>query len=152
MAGLTDGRVAALAVADRLLQGARRPWWVIAGAAVALHARRPVAVDDIDILLAIEDVPRIADAPGLVRRARDGHALFRSDFYALLVVDSVTIEFMAGFALCCDGIWTPVWPRTRAFVAVGGLSVPVPDRAEMIAMLRDFGRDKDHRRIALLRD
>lgn len=48
-----------------MLQAAAGPWWIIAEAAVALHARWPVAVDDVDILLEMEDVALIRDLPAL---------------------------------------------------------------------------------------
>ncbi|MDJ0276132.1 hypothetical protein QLH51_04845 [Sphingomonas sp. 2R-10] len=150
MAGLSAGHVAALAVADAVLRDARKPWWVIAGAAVALHTREPIVVDDIDILLAVEDVPLVAALSGIVRRECDGHALFRSDFYAAVAIGTVTIEFMAGFRSNRQGLWCDVWPRTRIFVPIGNLSVPTPCPDELIEMLAAFGRPKDLARAALL--
>ncbi|MEN2748394.1 hypothetical protein [Sphingomonas sp. T9W2] len=147
---LSGDHVAALAVVDRLLRQAQEPWWVIAGAAVALHAAEPVAVDDVDVLLAMCDVALIADMPGLVRKGGAGDALFRSAFYGSLPVGGVDVEFMAGFELSGGEGWQPVRPRSRVFVEVGGLAVPTPDRAELIAMLRAFGRPKDLQRVRLL--
>jgi hypothetical protein len=150
MAALPSGHVAALAVVDCWLRDARSPWWVIAGAAVALHARLPMAVDDIDILLAVDDVPLIADIPGVVRQEGAADPLFRSDFYASVGAAGVTIKCMAGFRSKRDGVWSEIWPRTRMTVPIGGLSVPIPDRAETIDMLTAFGRPKDLQRVALL--
>ena len=150
MAALSGDHVAALAVVDRLLRRAQEPWWVIAGAAVALHARERIAVDDIDVLLAMRDVPLIADVTALVRKGGDGDARFRSAFYASLPVGTVDVEFMAGFALCGEQGWQPVRPRSRVLVDVAGVAVPVPDRAELVAMLRAFGRPKDLQRARLL--
>lgn len=147
---LSGDHVAALAVVDRLLRRAQEPWWVIAGAAVALHATQRLAVDDVDVLLAMCDVALVADVPGLVRKGGAGDALFRSGFYASLPVGGVDIEFMAGFELCGAGGWQPVRPRSRVFVEIGGLAVPTPDRAELIAMLTAFGRPKDLQRVRLL--
>jgi hypothetical protein len=147
---LSGDHVAALAVVDRLLRQAQEPWWVIAGAAVALHATERLAVDDVDVLLAMRDVPLVADVPGLVRKGGAGDARFRSAFYASLPVGGVDVEFMAGFELCGAANWQPVWPRSRVFVDVGGLAVPTPDRAELIAMLTAFGRPKDLQRVRLL--
>ncbi|WP_242116571.1 hypothetical protein [Sphingomonas lacusdianchii] len=147
---LSGDHVAALAVVDRLLRRAQEPWWVIAGAAVALHAAEPVAVDDVDVLLAMCDVPLVADVPGLVRKGGAGNALFRSAFYASLPVGGIDVEFMAGFELCGAAGWQPVWPRSQVFVEVGGLAVPTPDRAELMTMLTAFGRPKDLQRVRLL--
>lgn len=141
----------ALAMVAGALQAATAPWWIVAGAAVALHARVPVAVDDIDVLIAMADVPLVAAMPGLRIRGGDGNDLFRSRFYAALEMGGVEVEFMAGFALCHRGCWEPVWPRSRVMMDMGdGRSVPVPDRDELRAMLARIGRDKDFARIALL--
>lgn len=150
MAGLSGDHVAALAVVDRLLRHAREPWWVIAGAAVALHAGPVVTVDDIDVLLAISDVALIADVPGMVRNGGGGDALFRSAYYASLPTGAVDIEFMAGFELYGPGGWQPVWPRSRVLVEVADMAVPTPARGELIDMLRAFGRPKDLQRAKLL--
>lgn len=147
---LSGDHVAALAVVDRLLRQAQAPWWVIAGAAVALHATERLAVDDVDVLLAMCDVALIAEMPGLVRKGGAGDALFRSVFYASLPVGGVDIEFMAGFELCGATGWQPVWPRSRVFVQIGDLAVPTPERSELIAMLTAFGRPKDLQRVRLL--
>lgn len=150
MAGLSGDHLAALAVVDRLLRHAEEPWWVIAGAAVALHAAQAVAVDDIDVLLAMRDVPLIADLPGMVRKGGDGDPLFRSAWYASLPTGTMDIEFMAGFERGGRDGWQPVWPRSRVFVEVAGMAVPTPERGELIDMLRAFGRPKDLQRVRLL--
>ncbi len=149
MAALSAVHRHALARMAGVLRAATEPWWVIAGAAVALHARRPVPVGD--ILIGIEDVALIRALPGIGVRTPDDNGLFRSCFYAALDVAGVEVECMAGFELCHAGRWEPVRPRSRVFVEVGeGLAVPVPDRADMVAMLTRFGREKDMARIALL--
>lgn len=53
---------------------------------------------------------------------------------------------MADLELCTADGWQPVRPLTR--VARGG--VFVPDREELRAILRAFGREKDLARAALL--
>ncbi|KQN71762.1 hypothetical protein [Sphingomonas sp. Leaf62] len=151
MTGLSVAHRDALARMAGVLRAATEPWWVIAGAAVALHSRRPVTVGDIDILIGIEDVALIRELPGVRVRAPDDNGLFRSRFYAALEANGVEIECMAGFELHRAGRREQVRPRSRVFVEVGeGLAVPVPDRADMVAMLTRFGREKDMARIALL--
>ncbi len=151
MTGLSVAHRDALARIAGVLRAATEPWWVIAGAAVALHARRPVAVGDIDILIGIEDVALIRELPGVRVRAPDDNGLFRSRFYAALEANGVEIECMAGFELYRAGRWEPVQPRSWVMMDVSdGLTVPVPDRDEMVAMLTRFGREKDMARIALL--
>ncbi|KQM95257.1 hypothetical protein ASE70_00525 [Sphingomonas sp. Leaf22] len=151
MAGLSVAHRHAMAMMVGVLRAATAPWWVIAGASVALHARRPVAVGDIDVLIGIEDVALIRALPGVRVRTPDDNGRFRSPFYAALDVAGVEVECMAGFELCHANRWEPVRPRSRVFVEVDeGLVVPVPDRAELVAMLARFGRAKDLARIALL--
>jgi len=150
MVNLSDDHVAALGMVDRLLRQAEEPWWVIAGAAVALHASEPLAVDDIDILLSMRDVGLIADLPDIVRKDGDGDKLFRSAYYASLSTGAVDTEFMAGFERCGRDGWQPVWPRSRVFVDVAGLAIPTPDRWELVEMLLAFGRPKDLQRVRLL--
>lgn len=151
MAGLSPAHRDALAMVAGALRDASEPWWIIAGTAVALHARVAVVVDDIDVLIGMADVPIVSALPGIRIRANDGDDRFRSRFYAAVTMGGVEVEFMAGFELCHRGCWEPVWPRSRAILDLGdGLSVPVPDRAELMAMLTRFGRDKDLARIALL--
>jgi len=143
----------ALAMVVGALRDATAPWWIIAGTAVALHAPVPVAVDDIDVLIGMADVPLVSAMPGLLIRTGDGDDLFRSRFYAALKMGGVDVEFMAGFDLRHGSRWEPVWPRSRVMLPLGeGLSIPVPDRDELVAMLARFGRDKDLARIALLSD
>lgn len=151
MADLPVAHRDALAMVAGVLRAAAEPWWIIAGTAVALHARVPVAVDDIDVLIGMEDIRLLDAIPGIRVRARDNHPRFRSRFYAASTAGDVAIEYMAGFELCHAGHWEPVAPRSRVLLDLGGgLSVPVPDRAELAAMLARFGRAKDLARIALL--
>ena len=151
MVGLSLAHRDALATVAGALQEAAAPWWIITGTAVALHARVPVAVDDIDVLIGMADVPLVTAMPGVRIRGSDGDDLFRSRFYAARELGGVEVEFMAGFELCLGSCWEPVWPRSRVMLDIGdGRSVPVPDRAELTAMLARFGRDKDLARIALL--
>lgn len=151
MTGLSLAHRKALAMVAAILHDATAPWWIIAGTAVALHARVPVAVDDIDVLIGTADAQRVAAMPDVRIKEGGGDERFRSRFYAARTMGGVEVEFMAGFELCHRGHWEPVWPRSRILLDIGdGRTVPVPDRAELAAMLARFGRDKDVARIALL--
>jgi hypothetical protein len=125
-------------------------WWIIAGAAVALHGGAPIAVGDIDVLFSPVDAALVTALPGLRRKANGDSPRFRSDFYASAEMGGMTVEFMAGFRVLADGDWRMVRPATREPVRVGNATLFVPGRAELIAMLKLFGRDKDRQRIALL--
>ncbi len=156
---LSPGHVAALARVAAWLGDARGDWWIIAGAAVALHGGWPIEVGDIDVLIGAADVPLVAALPGVRLLERGGSERFRSDFHAAVDVGGVTVEFMAGFRVRGAGGWAPVMPRSRLAIGVGAIergapacTVHVPALAELIDMLRSFGRPKDLTRIALLEE
>jgi hypothetical protein len=60
------------------------------------------------------------------------------------------VEIMGGLMLAEGAGWTALVPATRVAVAVGGETLFVPARHEMIAILGRFGRDKDRARARLL--
>ncbi|MEP9401512.1 hypothetical protein [Sphingomonas sp. VNH70] len=146
---LSPDHVAALAAVARMLAEAQGPWWVIAGAAVALHGA-PVEVDDIDILFSASDTALVSSLPAMCRNYGAGTTLFRSGFYAASTIGTVRVEWMADFEVSIGTGWHPVLPRSREPAHIGEATVFVPDRGELIAMLASFGRPKDHDRIALL--
>lgn len=136
---------AALAQVAAALRPARDPWWVIGSAAVRLHGG-DTSVADIDVLTSARDAVRLLDTwPGAVTIG-DASARFRSHPFARLDGAALPVEVMADLELCTANGWQPVRPVTR--VARGG--VFVPDRDELRAILRSFGREKDFARAALL--
>ena len=135
-------------VADALA-GARQPWWIIGSAAVVLHGA-DVTVGDVDVLLSEDDALAMFPVLGLAAAAGEGTALFRSAVFARWTVPLLTVEFMAGFELRADDGWCVVQPATRERVMVGDHALFVPERAELIATLEGFGREKDLARIKAL--
>lgn len=126
------------------LRAAHDPWWVIGSAAVWLHGVG-TAVSDVDVLTSASDARAMLAAwPDAVIGAAGER--FRSQPYARLPGRGLPIEIMAGLEVRVGHIWRAVRPMTRT--ARGG--VFVPERAELVAILRLFGRDKDLRRAALL--
>lgn len=57
---------------------------------------------------------------------------------------------MAEFRVATAAGWTALMPRTRVRIAVEERDVFVPEREELAAMLRMFGRPKDLERARLL--
>lgn len=136
---------AALAQVAAALRPARDPWWVIGSAAVRLHGA-DTSVADIDVLVSVRDAAAMMKAwPGVVTVGAAG-ARFRSFPFARLDGAVLPVELMADLEVCVDGVWRAVRPETR--VAVSG--VFVPEKRELVAILRLFGRDKDLARAALL--
>ncbi len=139
---MLDDALRAVAVA---MASARDPWWIIGSAAVRLYGvETPVA--DVDVLTSAADGAAVVAAwhGEVVIGAPD--ARFRSTPFARLGGAALPIEIMAGLHIRADDGWRPLLPRTRV-VRDGS---PVPDRAELIAILRLFGRPKDMQRAALL--
>lgn len=136
---------AALAQVAAALHSARDPWWVIGSAAVRLHGG-DTSVADIDVLVSARDAERLLEAWPGEATIGGASAQFRSHPFARLDGAALPVELMADLELCTADGWQPVRPLTR--VARGG--VFVPDREELRAILRAFGREKDLARAALL--
>jgi hypothetical protein len=135
----TLARVAA-AIGD-----AREPWWIIGSAAVVLHDAQ-TGVGDVDVLCGEADARKLLAALSGEARAGTGDGLFRSAVFGRCEGTPLPVDVMAGFAVRGE----PVRLFTREWIACGGVRVPVPSRAELIALLRRFGRDKDLERVTLL--
>lgn len=136
---------AALAQVAAALRSARDPWWVIGSAAVRLHGGA-TSVADIDVLASARDAARLLAAWPGAATIGGASAQFRSHPFARLEGAALPVEVMGDLELRTAHGWQPVRPLTR--VARG--EVFVPDRSELVAILRAFGREKDVARAALL--
>jgi len=76
--------------------------------------------------------------------------LFRSTAFARWDKPPVPVEVMAGFHVAIAGQWHPVKPRSRERIDLEGIGLFVPDRRELLALFRSFGRPKDGPRIRAL--
>lgn len=132
------------------LAAARHPWWILGSAAVLLHGADPQEVADVDVLLDRRDCEAVLGQLGLELNQGQGNTQFRSAVFNRWNGASLPVELFAGFCLCEDGVWCEIVPQTRIAASLGGVQVFVPDRAELIALLRRFGRAKDQRRIEAL--
>jgi len=129
---------------------ARDPWWVIASAAVALHGVNLDDVADVDVLLSLSDASHVFASLGIAAESEADHPQFRSDLFGTWTANPLPVEFMAGFRYRTSHGWQQVRPQTRLALNVDGVSIFVPDRAELGTLLRGFGRPKDHVRAARL--
>lgn len=125
-----------LAMAD-----AREPWWIIGSAAVVLHGAA-TSVADVDVLCGEVDARALIAALGGEVLAPAADPVFRSAVFGRCAATPLPVEVMAG--LTVHG--APVRLATREWR--GG--APTPLRAELAALLRRFGREKDLARAALL--
>ena len=118
-----------------------------------LHHRlhgAPVAVRDIDILLAPAGARALLKRRGM--RAEPGvpSALFRSDIFAAWEATPYRVELFAGFHVREGQAWRELVPETREVRAVNGVCLFLPAVPELIAWGRLFSRDKDRDREPLL--
>lgn len=124
---------------------AQAPWWVIGSAAARLHGAA-ADVHDVDVLIDAADADAVAARIGIDLPPGPRGALFRSARFGGWTPDDLTIEFMAVLEVRAGESWVPVQLRSRE--RRGG--VFVPERGELVALLRLFGRDKDLARAAAL--
>ncbi|WFL76561.1 hypothetical protein P7228_11205 [Altererythrobacter arenosus] len=136
----------------REMAGAEDAWWIIGSAAVALHGGDPGTIADIDVIVSRRDLDALYDRLPLSDTPDEGKAIFRSQRFGLWSEPAMPVEFMAGLEVLREGEWLPVQPRTREGIDIGGVRVFLPERAELIAILELFGREKDRARAATLRN
>lgn len=137
------------AVAEKLREG-NDPWWIIGSAAVALHGGDPGIVADIDVITSRRDLDGLYERLPLTDTPETGKAIFWSERFGRWSEPDLDVEFMAGLKVRVDGVWHSVEPQTRQAFDIGDATVFAPEREELIAMLRLFGREKDLRRAATL--
>ena len=139
----------ALVAVAQAMRAAVAPWWIVGSAAVVLLGGE-TAVADIDLLAGERDGRALAARLGVPLVASDAHPRFRSKVFARWQRSDRDVEIMGGLMLAEGWGWTALVPATRVAVAVGGETLFVPARDEMIAILDRFGRDKDRTRARLL--
>lgn len=132
------------------MEDARERWWIIGSVAVALHMGGASPVTDVDVLLAADDAVRLIPKLGTVVGPGEPDNHFRSAPFARWTAPPLPVEFMANLHVSVGGEWVPIVPTTREAVELGRATVFVPSAAEMIAILRRFGRPKDLARAAML--
>ncbi len=126
------------------------PWWVIGSTAVALHGGDPGTIADVDVITSRRDLDRLYEKLPLTDDPDTTKDFFRSERFGRWSEPVLDVEFMTGLEVRVDGVWHKVEPRTRQAFDVGGATVYVPEREELIAMLHQFGRERDLRRAATL--
>lgn len=134
-----------------ILADARDPWWIISGAAAAIHGAQPITVSDVDVMLSVEDAKRLFARIGIAQEPQSSHPRFRSEIFGRWEACPLVAEFMANFVLRdLDGVWRPMLPSTRRAVTIGAITIFVPELQELRGMFQRFGRPKDLTRIKLL--
>lgn len=132
------------------LELARHPWWILGSAAVVLHGADPDEIWDVDVLLDRRDCEAVFARLGLEPKPGKPDSRFRSAVFHRWNQASLPVELFAGFCILEAGEWREFLPETRIAAGLGAARAFVPERAELIALLRRFGRNKDLRRIEAL--
>ncbi|HYC63749.1 MAG TPA: hypothetical protein VEC14_03375 [Reyranellaceae bacterium] len=142
MAALSPEATRTLVAVAELLKGARDPWWVLGGAAVALHGL-DIEVADVDVLMSARDLGKVLATLGIARQDSVAIDRFRSDIWARWTAQPLTVDLIAGFQVKVGDRWTAIAPKTREVAIVEGRTLHVPGRDELIEILQLFGRPKD---------
>ena len=132
------------------LSTSQDPWWIIGSVAVALHGGDPGKIADIDVITSRHDLDDLYARLPLSSTPDITKSMFRSKRFGVWAEPELPVEFMAGLEGQKDGKWHPVQPQTRPAISLGEHTLYVPEKAELIAILRQFGRDKDLARAATL--
>lgn len=133
---------ATLALVAEALADAQDDWWLVGGAAVALQGL-DIAIADIDVLMSRRDIVRVIARLGIAPVEGVAIDRIRSEIWARWTTPPIAVDLMAGLQVRTGERWTRVAPATRRAVNVGGWTLYVPARPELIDILRLFGRPKD---------
>ncbi|MBD2841350.1 hypothetical protein [Erythrobacter rubeus] len=129
---------------------AEQHWWIIGSAAVALHGADPGTIADVDVLLAKSDLTKLARELQLSGAPDARKARFRSSGFGIWTQPALPVEFMADLELRRGGDWISISLQTRQEMTLCQQRLFVPEKHELIAILRRFGREKDLARAAAL--
>ena len=135
-----------LVAVARRLDRAHDPWWIVTGAAVALHGLA-TPVGDVDVLVGAIDAARLL-GPGAAPGSPNDR--YRSALFGRIEGLPLPVEVMAGLDLFVGDCWRPVRFTTREAVMLDGAMLFVPARDELAALLRSIGRPKDLARAVML--
>ncbi|MBV7266645.1 hypothetical protein [Erythrobacter ani] len=133
-----------------VMSSADEPWWIIGSAAVALHGADAGDINDVDVLLAKGDLERLKRELRLADRRDPSKVKFRSSAFGLWSHPALPVEFMADLEVKTGRRWVQVLPQTRQEVVIDSHALYVPEKAELITILRRFDREKDIARAAAL--
>ncbi|HEX4181864.1 MAG TPA: hypothetical protein VHY34_01250 [Caulobacteraceae bacterium] len=140
---LDEAAIETLAALAEPLAAAREPWWLIGGAAVALHGIDIGPLADIDLILSAAEARRLLDALNIPLDEGGGSDRFRSRVFGHWRDAPIAVDVMGDFEVRTPSGWVPVQPMSREAFTVGGATLYAPSRGEVIAILRLFGRPKD---------
>lgn len=96
---LPDELLLTLSAIAQALSQAHRPWWIISGAACALHGIATGPTRDVDVLVDRAGIGPLLATLNLMPSANLPHGLFRSKVFASWSANPLEVEFFAEFAV-----------------------------------------------------
>ncbi len=127
--------------------------YLIGGASMILQGFEIGETADIDILTTSEGAQKLQLSLKEYRQisplTKENH-LFRSNF-ARFRFPLLDLEVMGDLQVCKHKEWQPVLIQDNQTMTIGNLTLKVPTLQEQIRILTLFGRDKDLKRIDLLK-
>ena len=149
---VTPAIAESLAMLAQAAAGAADEWWIIGSAAVLLHGGAVGHAKDIDLMMSARDADAFLRRVGVEPRRGTGDERFRSAVFGTWRRPPVAVEAFGGFEVAVGPTWREVRLETREAVTVGTARVYLPQRAELVRLLRCFGRPKDLERAKLLEE
>jgi len=148
---MDPSELAALKLLSGLLADLHQPWWLIGPAAVALHGGAAGQFSRFEVIVSPGDARRLAEERGLTLTPGPATALKRSRKSLTLPIGGLDARLMVWVEQHVGGRWVPVQPKSRVAIDLGGgRQVFVPEREELIDILKQTGRGRDMVRAASL--
>lgn len=132
------------------MAGFREHWWLIGSTAMVLHGVQGIDPNDIDVLVSADGARCLSERWQIAPLEMPPHPLFRSQVFLRKSLAVREVEIMGGFEVMTGKRWIPVQPKDRIAIRSHGGMLYVPSISEIAAMCRQFGREKDMARLALL--
>jgi len=129
-------------------------FYIIGSAAIALSGVGIADVKDIDILTSSCDSDLLKelwkDKYVITPPLKDSDR-FRSEF-ARFGFPEMDVEALGDFEIRINGEWTPMRVNEYEQVEIDGYPIKIPTKQDMIRILQLFNREKDHKRIELIKE
>jgi hypothetical protein len=144
---LSSDAVRTLTGVAEVLAASRDDWWLVGGAAVALHGL-DIEIADVDVLMSERDIRRVMAGLGVAPQEGVAIDRVRSKVWVRWTALPLAVDLMTGLQIRNGERWTLVAPATREAVQVDSRTLYLPSRAELAGICRLFGRPKDLDRAA----
>lgn len=134
------------------LESLQDDYFIIGGAALFLLDVPIKRTHDIDILCSKRDAASLCDRWARFKNEDPNTTddeLFKSDFHQF-VFPNIEVEVQGELMVKKGDVWVPIKVESYQEVKLDKVKVKVPTLAEMLRILRLFGRPKDLKRISFI--